>query len=184
MDHASLSHMHMTSSELPADPTTPVDQAPDQPADQPGAQFTDPGAIRQFVTGGHATVTIVGRANRYTFRVDRVDPSGSYSQPAWFISLLTGPDNLSDYHYVGMFDPASGQIRLTRKSRYTAESTPVRAWNWIMAIVWSGRMPAAGSGAEVWHIGRCGRCGRALTVPASIASGFGPECMAKMNGGE
>lgn len=29
---------------------------------------------------------------------------------------------------------------------------------------------------EVWHEGRCGRCGRALTVPESIASGIGPVC--------
>jgi hypothetical protein len=28
----------------------------------------------------------------------------------------------------------------------------------------------------VWHEGRCGRCGRKLTVPESIESGFGPEC--------
>jgi hypothetical protein len=29
---------------------------------------------------------------------------------------------------------------------------------------------------EVWHEGRCGRCGRALTVPESVERGIGPEC--------
>jgi len=29
----------------------------------------------------------------------------------------------------------------------------------------------------VFHEGACGRCGRTLTVPESIASGFGPECI-------
>jgi len=29
---------------------------------------------------------------------------------------------------------------------------------------------------EIWHEGRCGRCNRKLTVPASIALGIGPEC--------
>jgi hypothetical protein len=29
----------------------------------------------------------------------------------------------------------------------------------------------------VHHEGRCGRCGRTLTVPESIESGFGPECI-------
>ena len=33
---------------------------------------------------------------------------------------------------------------------------------------------------EFWHAGRCGRCGRRLTVPASIASGFGPECAGRI----
>jgi hypothetical protein len=29
---------------------------------------------------------------------------------------------------------------------------------------------------EVWHEGKCGKCGRALTVPSSILTGIGPEC--------
>jgi len=29
---------------------------------------------------------------------------------------------------------------------------------------------------EIWHEGRCGKCGRQLTVPSSIESGIGPEC--------
>jgi hypothetical protein len=30
---------------------------------------------------------------------------------------------------------------------------------------------------EIWHEGRCGKCGRTLTVPDSIANGLGPECI-------
>jgi hypothetical protein len=30
---------------------------------------------------------------------------------------------------------------------------------------------------EIWHEGRCGRCGRKLTVPESIHNGYGPECI-------
>ena len=33
---------------------------------------------------------------------------------------------------------------------------------------------------EFRHEGRCGRCGRALTVPESIDTGFGPHCAAEM----
>jgi len=32
---------------------------------------------------------------------------------------------------------------------------------------------------QVYHEGRCGRCGRKLTTPASIEAGFGPECINK-----
>lgn len=146
-----------------------------------GAMFTNAQQIRQFAIGGKATLTIVGKDHRYTFKVDKAEPTGHYTTAAYFLSMLTGADNTSDYSYVGLLDCATGRIRLTRKSRMNEESTPVKAWNWYMAIVWAGRMPTAG---QCWHIGRCGRCGRALTVPASIASGFGPECSARMNGGE
>lgn len=29
---------------------------------------------------------------------------------------------------------------------------------------------------EIWHEGACGCCGRALSVPASVAMGLGPAC--------
>jgi hypothetical protein len=32
------------------------------------------------------------------------------------------------------------------------------------------------------HEGKCGRCGRLLTVPSSIESGIGPECSKIMRG--
>ena len=34
-------------------------------------------------------------------------------------------------------------------------------------------------GFEFWHEGKCGRCGRKLTVPESIEAGIGPECAGK-----
>ena len=36
-----------------------------------------------------------------------------------------------------------------------------------------GNLPPA---LEVWHEGRCGRCGRKLTTPQSVETGFGPVC--------
>lgn len=34
---------------------------------------------------------------------------------------------------------------------------------------------------EFYHLGKCGRCGRALTDPNSIKLGIGPECANKMD---
>jgi hypothetical protein len=33
---------------------------------------------------------------------------------------------------------------------------------------------------EVWHEGRCAKCGLKLTVPQSIMTGFGPTCAKKL----
>jgi len=33
---------------------------------------------------------------------------------------------------------------------------------------------------RIWHRGFCGRCGRPLTVPSSIATGIGPDCAERM----
>jgi len=91
---------------------------------------------------------------------------------------LTGPDNTADYTYVGMLDVQTGALQLTRKSAYTADSQPVRAFNWCMRYLWKDQpLPEP---ARIFHMGRCGRCGRALTVPSSIESGLGPECAGKL----
>lgn len=128
---------------------------------------------RRFILGGNATFTLEGREQRYTYRVTRSDDGAVY-----FVALLTGPDNTADYTYLGLLDDASGAVRLTRKSRMTDDSVPVIALRWALRWIWSGKpLPAP---AKIYHVGRCGRCGRALTVPSSIESGFGPECLGKI----
>jgi hypothetical protein len=138
--------------------------------------LTDP---KRFILAGRAIFTLQGKETRYTYRVNRSEPKeGSpYTSPAYFVSLLTGPDNTADYTYLGMLDPASGTVRLTRKSQYNDTSKPVQAIQWAFGRIWNGRPLDP---ARMYHIGRCGRCGRALTVPASIEAGIGPECAGKL----
>lgn len=151
------------------------------PIGTPGI-LSNPEQIRRFLLGGRAIVTFVGRSTRYTFQIIRREPTGNYTEPVYFVRLLTGSDNTSDYTYIGIVSAQTGQIRLTAKSTYQLDSRPVVAWNFVTTIVWAGReLPA---GVTVWHVGRCGRCGRALTVPSSIADGFGPECRARLEDGE
>ena len=131
---------------------------------------------RTFITAGRAVFTLQGRESRYTFRVSRANPRAPGS--ALFVSMLTGPDNTADYTYMGMLDEHSGYLRLTHASTYTPESTPVKALRWALPILWQGgSLPAP---ARLVRIGKCGRCGRALTVPSSIDAGIGPECATKL----
>lgn len=138
-----------------------------------------------FVIGGNATFTLQGTRERFTFRVRAGDvkQSGPYAgRPApFFVSLLTGPDNTTDYAYIGLLDVERGTLRLTKGSRAGADAPSVQAFNWCMSRLRAGASVAP---ARVYHLGRCGRCGRALTVPSSIISGFGPECSARMEAGE
>lgn len=135
---------------------------------------------RRFILAGNAIVTLAGATSRYTFKIQQGKPregdAPDRSQP-FFLSLLTGPDNTADYQYIGIVDQQSGKVRLTRASRLKADSGPVRAWDWTIGRMFAGQAYAP---ATVHHAGRCGRCGRLLTVPSSIESGFGPECAGKL----
>lgn len=136
-------------------------------------------AIRQFVLAGNSTVTVVSEATgvRHTFRF-RLAPPRDFvpsSEPTYFVSALTGPDNEKSYSYVGIIRNGTfyhGGF----KAKLSSNDPRVIALQWF----WTHLDNPAG--ALVFHEGRCGRCGRKLTVPDSIQSGIGPECATRMGG--
>ncbi len=142
-----------------------------------------------FLTAGRALFTIevpeAFRAERpsvrphYTYKITRKEASERFPE-AYFVALLSGPDNESDYSYLGMLTPETGDVRLTAKSRYSPDSWPVCILKRVLARIWDGQSAMiTQQGWELHHEGKCGRCGRTLTVPSSVESGIGPEC-AKM----
>ena len=85
-----------------------------------------------FFFGGRAKFTVESQKTGEwrTYRIGKGKPSPAYPKPAWFVSLLSGPDNENSF--------------------------------------------------TVHHEGKCGCCGRSLTVPESIKRGIGPECWSRM----
>lgn len=130
-------------------------------------------SIKQFILSGNAIFTIknIDTNNHLTFRV-RHKPDKPH-----FVSVLTGPNNNDDYDYLGtIFQEMNYQHG--RKSRIGYEAQSNKAFVWLWNRIRNGReLPAQ---VEVWHEGRCGRCGRKLTTPGSLEVGFGPECSAVM----
>lgn len=156
------------------------------------SQITDPEAIEPYVLGGRATVTVVSKTTgtRFTYRVEqkRVGPreAGETDEQydarkraaqdgPRFVKVLTGTDNENHYTYVGHIDEGR-TFRLDRRSQFGATAPSVSAWRWF----WSALRAKSTKleQCEVWHDGRCSRCGRKLTVPESVASGLGPICAA------
>jgi hypothetical protein len=139
--------------------------------------FTDPGHVVTFMTAGHAVLTLrsMKTGKRFTFKLT-TPKKNEHGQR--FVALLTGPDNEGDYTYLGMLE--SGQFRLTRASKLPLSSEPVQAFGYLLRCVYvERRLPTV---LQVWHEGKCGRCGRTLTVPESIERGIGPECASKLGG--
>lgn len=144
-------------------------------------RLTDPAAIRAFVTAGHATLTIVSVATggRFTFKFDQPDDANGGRPKPTFVKLLRGPDNTGDYQYCGaVFPDHPGELRARSKSPLGDQTPSIKALRWFLRVL--EVRPDRLAEVEVWHEGRCGRCGRKLTVPSSIASGFGPECASRL----
>lgn len=143
------------------------------------SQLSDSTIARTFILAGNARVTLVSEKTgaRFTYRV-RASKSreGDERPPVHFVALLSGPDNDADYQFLGTVF-ADGTFRVSAKSRIGADAPSAKAFAYAWAHLSRGQLPPQ---CEVWHEGRCGKCGRTLTVPESIATGLGPVCA---NGG-
>lgn len=136
---------------------------------------------QELLTAGHCILTVSNdKGNHYTYLVEKGDEHPQFGVN-WFVKLLTGPDNRSDYTYMGMLPKMHGQpecgLRLTKKSRYNDESNPVKVFRWAVANIWIGKPFPKGYACH--GEGRCARCGRPLTTPESCKRGLGPVCLGK-----
>ena len=136
---------------------------------------------KQFFLGGHATFTVQSEktGDHRTFRLNRTEPTPRFPKPALFASVLIGPDNTHSYAYIGMIEETTGTLRLTRKSRRTDDSPDVKVLRFLLNHIYSDMVLP---NATVRHEGRCGCCGRVLTVPESLDRGIGPFCWNRMQG--
>jgi hypothetical protein len=149
------------------------------------AKLTGPAEAAQFILAGNATVTLRSMKTnlRFTYQIRQPKPKddGRPTDTVRFVGLLSGPANETDYAYLGVLTlgPSGWSFRRTAKSRISEDAPGHVAFAFFAKSLFAAQ-PSLHPMMEVWHEGRCGRCGRKLTVPESIANGIGPECAAKV----
>jgi hypothetical protein len=161
--------------------------------------------IKRYIFAGNATFTIrsVETQKRFTYKIISIGlQNGKHSDfkvgtpqrkkleeasaHKFWVKLLVGPDNEHSFAYIGMINTKQKpQFFTTRGSfasvtpREQTELQPsVRALDFVMR--WLFTQLFMTPKIEIWHSGRCGRCGKKLTVPESIERGIGPDCAGKL----
>ena len=122
-----------------------------------------------FILAGNATVTFLNTQskNRFTFKVSKPKDSDIH-----FVSVLTGPDT---YTFLGSI--FNNNLKHSKKSSISESAQSFQVFKFVFERLKTKNLPEV---IEIYHEGKCGRCGRQLTVPDSIVSGFGPECVKKI----
>lgn len=121
---------------------------------------------KDFMLAGHAifTVTNLNTGKSFTYRITTA-PGKPH-----FVSVLTGPDNTSDYTFIGtIFEQQT--FRHSLKSGVGKDAQSVRSFEWLWNHI--DQLP---SNVKLSHCGYCARCGKTLTTPESIEAGMGPTC--------
>ena len=148
-------------------------------------RFADAHKALAFMSAGKAVVTFVSgkTGTRFSFRICRPNDEDEHGHKKpdngfRFVSVLTQSDNTDPraYAYIGFVKP-NGVFFYGNKSRIGEKAPSVQAFKWGWQKLQQGILPEA---LSIFHEGRCGRCARLLTVPASVVSGFGPECAGKV----
>jgi len=132
--------------------------------------------VPEFLTGGKAIFTVNNdKGEHFTYRI-----KSKADKKIYFASLLTGPNNTSDYTYMGLFLPDSFSLRITRGSRYSYDTKSIKVFIWACKMV--GEEKTLPEGYDINHIGFCCRCRKPLTEPESINIGMGPHCRKQIFG--
>lgn len=119
----------------------------------------------QFIFAGKSVFKVINTKteNEFTFSVKK-----SKTENFYFVKVLTG----DVFTYIGCVGPNGYSHGKKSTIKNTAQS--VKVFEYILNKLISNTLP---SFVEIYHNGRCGRCGRTLTVNDSIDMGIGPECI-------
>lgn len=115
-----------------------------------------------------------GPKDRRTYRF-RTSPLDSNFKPGKVIvGYLSGPDNDDDYIEFGH---AMTEQTMRIWNKFKDQSMLVDGLRFLL-----GSMEAIMKAGEMYAVesGNCWRCGRTLTVPASVSRGLGPICAMKL----
>ena len=132
----------------------------------------NPEKCLDFMFGGKSLFTILNEStgNRFTYTLE--NPKDK--ENIYFLNVFKGTENTNKrhYRYVGMFTK-NLNFYITKNSKFNLESVETKALLYVVNKLKTGSLP---SFIKVFHHGKCGHCGRTLTVPSSILSGLGPKC--------
>lgn len=126
--------------------------------------------IRNFIFAGRAVFTLVSKIskNRITYKLSGVQSSNND------VVFVRVKSNDNHWIYLGTIFNKKNFV-LSRKSKITQEAPSAKGIMWLVKVIVEKRQELLDK-IEFWHEGKCGKCGRKLTVPESIKLGLGPQC--------
>jgi len=124
-----------------------------------------------FTLAGNSTFTVKSKTTgkTYTFKVKK-----HKEDDIWFVSYLYGPNNTTDYKYMGIIKNDS--YYNTKGSKVDVNSIVNKTFIWVFNVLVNLRTDLFEK-IDFHHEGKCGRCGRKLTNIESLENGIGPKCI-------
>lgn len=134
-----------------------------------------PETVYSFAMAGNSRFVIKNErtGRHFAYKLKKADDDKRGRNDAYFVNVATGYEK---YSYAGMLIVSpNGSMKFLRgkKGNSEADSPPIAGLVYVLERAARGRLPA---NVVVFHVGKCGRCGRTLEDPESIKLGLGPIC--------
>lgn len=139
-------------------------------------------AIEFLLAGKSEFIAVSGRTGyKIKYKITRKESNkkdDNASEYVYFIKTVV--DNQEVYAGILYYDNKEQIFKFSRgqKGKLDIHHINIKSLLYIINNLYRGNSKL---NVRIYHMGRCGRCGRALTTPESILTGLGPEC-AKMLG--
>lgn len=125
---------------------------------------------KKFLLSGLSTFTFLNTktGNNFRYKISISDDGKLF-----FVSALID----EKYSYLGTINK---NLKYTHgvKSKISKDQQTSKVFLWVIERIFNNTLPDY---IEVWHEGKCGKCGRKLTTPKSIDNGIGPECIKNLS---
>jgi hypothetical protein len=132
--------------------------------------------IPQFIFSGKAEFQVVNKitGKKFVFKIVK-------KKDVFFVSArlpkFDAPGFSESLDFFGTIFDKNNFVYSRSKARLKNDQSSVVFFQSIFQNLVTNSMP---ENFEVHHIGKCGRCARALTDLTSVATGFGADCAEKM----
>lgn len=136
----------------------------------------------RYMLAGKSEFTLLslktGVRLKYKLTKKESNQKGKDGSPEYIYYINTYDDG--DYKYAGVlfFDGLNNTFKFGKGARGKLLPSHIN----VKSILYVLNNLAKGNeqmSLEVYHAGKCGRCGKKLTTPESILTGLGPECSKK-----
>lgn len=129
-----------------------------------------------FILGGNSRFTFksLKTQSHLTFKVIVPKSNSKDTSKIFYVSVLSGTDNDSNYTYIGYIKKENSTLNFYPTQKLNAKVTSIEVFKFVFdRLVQKITL----TNLEIYHEGKCCRCGRTLTTPESIKLGIGPECI-------
>lgn len=129
----------------------------------------------QFILAGKSEFILHSTKTNedFKFQIVKKDSTNSKYKYVYFLNVISGHEKIYAGHLFFNEDTRMFEFNQGKKGKVAANELNIRSLLFVLNKLI--RCEHVGN-LEVFHVGKCGKCGKKLTTPESILTGLGPTC--------